>query len=98
MSHETAAINAWLKDWISPVPTTNQGTSSLGLQRWFQFKEAFSPSFVRQIIQDQPHKPSTILDPFSGSGTTALTAQFLGITPTAIEVNPFLADLTEAKL
>lgn len=42
--------------------------------------------------------PRTCLDPFGGSGTTALTAQFLGIRPTTIEVNPFLADLIEAKL
>lgn len=42
--------------------------------------------------------PSTCLDCFGGSGTTALTCQFLGIEPTTIEVNPFLADLIEAKL
>ena len=39
-----------------------------------------------------------IADPFGGSGTTALAAQFLGIRPTTIEVNPFLADLIEAKI
>ena len=39
-----------------------------------------------------------IADPFGGSGTTALAAQFLGIKPTTIEVNPFLADLIEAKI
>jgi hypothetical protein len=38
------------------------------------------------------------LDPFGGSGTTPLTAQLLGVHPTTIEVNPFLADLIEAKL
>lgn len=95
---KNAAVASWLDGWISPVPTTNQGTSALGFQRWFQFKEAFSPSFVLEIINDQPILPKSILDPFSGSGTTALTSQFIGIAPIAIEVNPFLADLTEAKL
>ena len=38
------------------------------------------------------------LDPFGGSGTTALACQFLGTEPITIEVNPFLADLIEAKL
>ena len=38
------------------------------------------------------------LDPFGGSGTTALACQFLGVLPTTVEVNPFLADLIEAKL
>lgn len=91
-------VNSWLAGWLSPAPTTNQGTTALGFQRWFHFKEAFSPSFVHEVIQRQPRAPRTILDPFSGSGTTALTSQFFGIVPTAIEVNPFLADLTEAKL
>lgn len=38
------------------------------------------------------------IDPFGGSGTTALASQFLGVSPTTIEVNPYLADLIEAKL
>ena len=38
------------------------------------------------------------LDPCGGSGTSALASQFLGVHPITIEVNPFLADLTEAKL
>ena len=42
--------------------------------------------------------PSSCLDPFGGSGTTALTCQLLGVQPTTIEVNPFLADLITAKL
>ena len=42
--------------------------------------------------------PRTCLDPFGGSGTTALTCQFLGIRPTTIEVNPFLCDLIAAKV
>jgi hypothetical protein len=37
-------------------------------------------------------------DPFGGSGTTALTCQFLGIPSTTIEVNPFLCDLISSKL
>jgi hypothetical protein len=38
------------------------------------------------------------IDPFGGSGTTALTGQFLGVSSTTIEVNPFLADVIRAKL
>ncbi len=41
---------------------------------------------------------SRCVDPFGGSGTTALACQFLGIHPVTSEVNPFLADLIEAKL
>jgi len=39
-----------------------------------------------------------IADPFGGSGTTGLASQFLGAKPTLVEVNPYLADLIQAKL
>jgi hypothetical protein len=38
------------------------------------------------------------LDCCGGSGTTGVVSQFLGIESTLVEVNPFLADLIEAKL
>lgn len=67
-------------------------------QRWFKFKEAFAPSFVVETINSLPYKPRRCLDPFGGSGTTALSCQFLGVQSTTIEANPFLADLIESKL
>jgi DNA modification methylase len=75
-----------------------QGVKDVPFQRWFNFKEAFSPQFVIDSIAKAPINVSSILDPFGGSGTTALTAQLLGITPTTIEVNPFIADLIQSKL
>ena len=38
------------------------------------------------------------MTPFGGSGTTGLACQFLGVHPVLAEVNPYLADVTEAKL
>lgn len=70
----------------------------MAFQRWFKFKEAFSPSFVVETIGRLPYRPKSCLDPFGGSGTTALVCQFLGIESTTIEVNPFMADVAEAKL
>lgn len=93
-----AAFSRWVSSWESPAPTTNQRTNELGFQRWFKFKEAFAPSFVKEVIESLPYRPTAVLDPFGGSGTTAVTCQFLGIQPSVIEVNPFLADLIEAKL
>ncbi len=78
--------------------STNQAGLDLPFQRWFRFKEAFAPRAVLDAISSLPRRPATCTDPFGGSGTTALTCQFLGIRPTTIEVNPFLADLIEAKL
>ncbi|SDK71900.1 hypothetical protein SAMN05192566_2202 [Methylophilus rhizosphaerae] len=95
---DNIAFSRWVSSWESPAPTTNQGTHELGFQRWFKFKEAFAPSFVKEVIEELPYKPKAVLDPFGGSGTTAVTCQFLGVPPSIIEVNPFLADLIESKL
>lgn len=84
-------------EFLTPS-STNQDTHDLPFQRWYRFKEAFAPRAVVDAISKLEVPPSTCVDPFGGSGTTALTAQFLGIRPTTVEVNPFLADLIESKL
>ena len=66
------------------------------VQRWFHFKEAFAP-IVADVSAGWHRKVRTCCDPF-GAGTTALTCEFLGVRPTTVEVNPFLADVIEAKL
>lgn len=92
-------LKAWLEGHSDEAPTSSNVPSQfLPFQRWYRFKEAFSPLFVIKAIRSLDQMPHTCLDPFGGSGTTALTCQFLGIRPTTIEVNPFLADLIEAKL
>jgi DNA modification methylase len=78
--------------------SSNQPSLELPFQRWFKFKEAYSPALVVEILKRFDPLPKTCLDPFGGCGTTALTCQFAGIQPTLIELNPFLADLAEAKL
>lgn len=77
---------------------TNSGAESLPFQRWRHFKEAFAPEIVARAVSESERTVSQCLDPFGGSGTTALACQFLGVKPVTIEVNPFLADLIEAKL
>jgi hypothetical protein len=92
-------FNRWLADHDPATPfSSNQPSLRLPFQRWFKFKEAFSPRFILDCIKSMESVPRTCLDPFGGSGTTALTCQFLGIRPTTIEVNPFLCDLITAKL
>lgn len=81
----------------APV-TTNQDGKGTAFQRWFHFKEAFSPSFVSAAIDSLGYRPKHIADPFGGSGTSAITAQLLSIDATTVEVNPFLADVIKAKV
>jgi hypothetical protein len=77
---------------------TNAGSQPIPFQRWRAFKEAFAPELVERAVAEMDRPVRHIVDPFGGSGTTGLAAQFLGVHPTLIEVNPYLADLIEAKL
>ena len=92
-------VGNWLTRYTESAPTSsNQGVANVPFQRWFHFKEAFSPKFVADTLGALPYKVNRCLDPFGGSGTTALTCRMLDISSDVIEVNPFLADLIEAKL
>jgi hypothetical protein len=88
----------WIGDRSIPTIGTNAGTAPLPFQRWRPFKEAFAPELVERALCETPGAIRHISDPFGGSGTTALAAQFFGVHPITIEVNPFLADLIEAKI
>ena len=88
----------WTGDRSISTIGTNAGSPPLPFQRWRRFKEAFAPEIVERAFSETSGPVRHIADPFGGSGTTALAAQFLGMRPTTIEVNPFLADLIEAKI
>ena len=89
-------------DWISDREVvslgTNAGAGILPFQDWRTMKEAFAPELVARALNASPIPVQRCIDPFGGSGTTGLACQFLGVHPIMAEVNPFLADLIEAKL
>ena len=97
------AVAQPVQDWLCgqnlEVPvSSNIGASNLPFQRWFRFKEAYAPAFVKEAIAECNYPVHHLLDPFGGSGTTALTARMQGLDSTSIEVNPFLADVIRAKV
>lgn len=94
----TLGFDDWTGGRSLPTIGTNAGAAVLPFQAWRHFKEAFAPELIEHAIRETPGTVRHIVDPFGGSGTTALAAQFLGVRPTTIEVNPFLADLIEAKI
>ncbi|MBC1470253.1 site-specific DNA-methyltransferase [Listeria welshimeri] len=68
------------------------------IHRWYPFVEGYSREFIESIISEQSIKPKCCLEPFSGSGTTALELQRMGIKCYSFEVNPFMYSLSKAKL
>lgn len=92
------AFDQWTKGRKINTLGTNAGAEKLPFQTWRHFKEAFAPELVARAVKESRLPVRTCIDPFGGSGTTALACQFLGVEPITMEVNPYLADLIEAKL
>lgn len=58
----------------------------------------FPPELVERALKAGCPKGGHVLDPFGGSGTTALVAERLGVRCTLIELNPKYAAIAEARL
>ena len=69
--------------------------------RWYEFKEGFSSTLVERAIRetkkDNKSEILTVVDPFSGSGTTPLTALQNNCNAIGYEVNPFMSFVGKTK-
>ncbi|MBQ9405285.1 MAG: hypothetical protein IJU37_00930 [Desulfovibrio sp.] len=68
----------------------------LPIHRWYRYSAGFSADWVRSVIREC--KPSALLDPFVGSGTSLLAAEEEGIDSYGFEAHPFVARIARAKL
>jgi DNA modification methylase len=68
------------------------------IHRWYPFVEGYSKEFIQSIINELKYEPELCLEPFSGSGTTALELQNLGIKCVSFEINPHMFKLAKVKL
>ncbi len=66
--------------------------------RWYSFVEGYSKEFIQSIIEEMNKDNLVCLEPFSGSGTTALELQNLGIPCYAFEINPLMYLIARVKL
>ena len=63
-----------------------QGNKAAPGFRWMKYKEGFSAQLVKRLLTGSG--PGAVLDPFSGIGTTALTASRTGRRATGVEIMP----------
>ena len=63
-----------------------QGNREVPGFRWLKYKEGFSLELVERMLDEV--QPSSVLDPFSGIGTTPLIAAGRGLKATGIEIIP----------
>lgn len=69
------------------------------LHRWLKYKEGFSAELVEMLIDEfNIPKGGTILDPFLGSGTTALVSCIKGINSIGFDILPMSEIAIKAKL
>lgn len=71
---------------------------SESFHRWYPFVEGYSKEFIQSIIFELDNRPEVCLEPFSGSGTTALELQDMGIKCISFEVNPLMYLIAKVKL
>lgn len=83
---------------FDPVTVTFKGGEKEPFVRWYSYLEGYSPEFVENIIDRYAPNANRILDPFSGTGTTAFAASKMGKEAFFCEVNPVLQFVTLTKI
>lgn len=66
--------------------------------RWYPFVEGYSKEFIQSIINEIGNNNLICLEPFSGSGTTALELQNMDIKCISFEINPLMFLIGQVKL
>ena len=73
----------------------------LPVHRWFRYSAGFSAKWVEREIQK--HKKATggklnVVDPFAGSGTVLIEADYAGCCSLGVESHPFVSRIAKIKL
>ena len=75
---------------------TFKHNSQNGRHGWLRLTPAYSVKIVHHLLKGEPPGLS-VLDPFSGTATTALCAAEYGHNAVAVDINPFLVWFGKAK-
>jgi len=64
---------------------------------WLRLTPAYSVHLVSELLDTIQHQDAVVLDPFMGTGTTALVCAEKGLKADTTDINPFLIWLTRTK-
>ena len=84
--YERFAARISVGDHLSRKLVSYQGNKKVPGFRWLKYKEGFSAGLVRILLEQTAAK--SLLDPFSGAGTSPIAAGGMGIPATGIEIMP----------
>ena len=84
--HRRFASRIRVDESLSRKLVSYQGNKNAPGLRWLKYKEGFSTGLVKGLLGQTSAK--TVLDPFSGVGTSILTACGMGMKGTGIEIMP----------
>jgi hypothetical protein len=79
------------------VRLTHKGNLKETRYGWLRLTPAFSVHLVNDLLDREPEAPGAILDPFGGTGTTALVCAERGLPSLTADINPFLVWLISVK-
>ena len=70
---------------------TFKGGMKEPVHRWFRLTPSFGPQLVRDVFEELGvNQDATVLDPFTGAGTTLIECQLNAIKSYGFEIHPFL--------
>jgi SAM-dependent methyltransferase len=68
------------------------------VHRWFVFPHSYTGELVETLLREWGlQRGARVLDPFAGAGTTAVTAQSLGMTALAFDLSPLAVLASRVK-
>src|SRR5687767_5057603 len=76
---------------------TFRGNRGRSRHDWLRLTPAYSVQLVERLLDERKLAAGPVLDPFCGSGTTALVCAERGIPADTTDINPFLLWLARAK-
>lgn len=87
-----------ISDEFSRQSVSYQLSKKDSLHRWLKYKEGFSSQLVNKLLDQFNVQPGDlVLDPFLGSGTTAIVCQMRGINSLGYDILPTSKVAIEAK-